>query len=313
MNDNSVVMAYLFTSFNALHGMLIFLLHCALQKKVQKEYSKCLRQSSCCGHASSTGSHGSLKSSAHRGNNRYYGGSQSRHAPAPRQSRIRRMWNDTVRRQTESSFMAAEINNTPTLTRGTMGNHLLANPMLQTRSGSSPYNTLLAETFTSPSPAVFNATEGTLSRSRESCGLEGVRLNGNYNNSYSLHGGSSDLLGGVPVGSGGVSGEVSPALLTPRGAEPAGGSRRNLSDAAALEKMIISELVQSNLRPSTDRYGTGQNSTMHRQDYATSTSHREPPQRPLPRPPPPPPQDEEELLYKALEKTPPPGQATPTR
>uniref|UniRef100_A0A8C1X0L6 Adhesion G protein-coupled receptor L1 n=1 Tax=Cyprinus carpio TaxID=7962 RepID=A0A8C1X0L6_CYPCA len=271
MNDSSVVMAYLFTSFNALHGMFIFLLHCALQKKVQKEYSKCLRQSSCCGHASSTGSHGSLKSSAHRGNNRYYGGSQSRHA------RIRRMWNDTVRRQTESSFMASEINNTPTLTRGTMGNHLLANPMLQTRSGSSPYNTLLAETFNPPSPAVFNATEGTLSRSRESCGLEGVRLNGNYNNSYSLHGGSSDLLGGVP---------------------PAAGLRRNLSDAAALEKMIISELVQSNLRPSTDRYGSGPNSTMHRQDYATSTSHREPPQRPLPRPPPPPPQDEEELLYK---------------
>ncbi|XP_059409060.1 adhesion G protein-coupled receptor L1-like isoform X3 [Carassius carassius] len=258
MNDSSVVMAYLFTSFNALHGMFIFLLHCALQKKVQKEYSKCLRQSSCCGHASSTGS---LKSSAHRGNNRYYGGSQSRHAPAQRQSRIRRMWNDTVRRQTESSFMAADINNTPTLTR-----------------------------------------EGTLSRSRETCGLEGVRLNGNYNNSYSLHGGSSDLLGGVPVGSGGVSGEVSPALLTPRGVEPAGGLRRDLSDAAVLEKMIISELVQSNLRPSTDRYGNGPNSTMHRQDYTTSTSHREPPQRPLPRPPPPPPQDEEELLYKALEK-----------
>lgn len=40
-----------------------------------------------------------------------------------------------------------------------MGNHhLLANPMLQTRSGSSPYNTLLAETFNPPSPAVFNAT-----------------------------------------------------------------------------------------------------------------------------------------------------------
>lgn len=39
-----------------------------------------------------------------------------------------------------------------------MGNHLLANPMLQTHSGSSPYNTLLAETFNPPSPAVFNAT-----------------------------------------------------------------------------------------------------------------------------------------------------------
>ena len=28
------------------------------------------------------------------------------------------MWNDTVRRQTESSFIAADVNNTPTLNRG---------------------------------------------------------------------------------------------------------------------------------------------------------------------------------------------------
>uniref|UniRef100_A0AAR2IVT7 Adhesion G protein-coupled receptor L1a n=1 Tax=Pygocentrus nattereri TaxID=42514 RepID=A0AAR2IVT7_PYGNA len=111
INEYNVVMAYLFTSFNALHGLFIFIFHCALQKKVQKEYGKCFRQSSCCGHASSAGSHGSLKSSAHRGNNRYYSGGQSRH------SRIRRMWNDTVRRQTESSFMA-DLNNTPTLNRG---------------------------------------------------------------------------------------------------------------------------------------------------------------------------------------------------
>ena len=34
------------------------------------------------------------------------------------QSRIRRMWNDTVRKQTESSFMAGDINSTPTLNRG---------------------------------------------------------------------------------------------------------------------------------------------------------------------------------------------------
>ncbi len=39
-----------------------------------------------------------------------------------------------------------------------MGNHLLTNPMLQTRTESSPYNTLLAETFTPPSPGVFNST-----------------------------------------------------------------------------------------------------------------------------------------------------------
>lgn len=204
------------------------------------------------------------------------------------------MWNDTVRRQTESSFMA-DLNNTPTLNRGTMGNHLLANPVMQTRSGSSPYNTLLAETFNPPSPAVFNSTEGTLSRSRESCGLEPVRLNGNYNNSYSVHGGSSDLLGSVAVG------DVSPALLTPRGAEPSGGMRRNLSDAAALEKMIISELVQSNLRPPNERYNTD-TETEPREYVSTGIGHRDPPQRPLPRPPPPPPQVEEEPLYKALEK-----------
>lgn len=39
-----------------------------------------------------------------------------------------------------------------------MGNHLLTNPVLQTRSGTSPYNTLLAESFTPPSPGVFNST-----------------------------------------------------------------------------------------------------------------------------------------------------------
>lgn len=171
--------------------------------------------------------------------------------------------------------------------------------------------------------------EGTLSRSRESCGLEGVRLNGNYNNSYSLHGvggGSTDLLG-AGTGQGGVSSEHCSTLLTPRGADHSGGGgggmRRNLSDAAALEKMIISELVHSNLRPSTDRYGTTQTgggggggaggvvgaelsseSRHQSQDFlsSTTTREREPPQRPLPRPPPPPPQDEDELLYKALEK-----------
>lgn len=30
------------------------------------------------------------------------------------------MWNDTVRKQTESSFMAGDINSTPTLNRGEM-------------------------------------------------------------------------------------------------------------------------------------------------------------------------------------------------
>uniref|UniRef100_A0A8C9TVP6 Adhesion G protein-coupled receptor L1 n=1 Tax=Scleropages formosus TaxID=113540 RepID=A0A8C9TVP6_SCLFO len=149
INENTVIMAYLFTTFNAFQGMFIFIFHCALQKKVHKEYSKCLRHSYCCSRSSAGSSHGSLKTSALRTNNRYYSGSQSR---------IRRMWNDTVRKQTESSFMAGDINSTPSLNRATMGNHLLTNPVLQTRSGTSPYNTLLAESFNPPSPGVFNST-----------------------------------------------------------------------------------------------------------------------------------------------------------
>ncbi|KAI4895046.1 hypothetical protein NFI96_006163, partial [Prochilodus magdalenae] len=137
----------------------------------------------------------------------------------------------------------------------TMGNHLLTNPVLQTRTGTSPYNTLLAESFTPPSPGVFNSTgtfrdpKSTLSRNRDHGGMETLPLNGNFNNSYSLRsgpggpsgpgGGSCDFLG---------SGDSPPPLLNPRGAETLGGIRRNLSDAAALEKMIISELVHNNLR-----------------------------------------------------------------
>ncbi|KAG7460259.1 hypothetical protein MATL_G00219500 [Megalops atlanticus] len=194
INENTVIMAYLFTTFNAFQGMFIFIFHCALQKKVHKEYSKCLRHSYCCSRTSTTSSHGSLKSSALRANNRYYTGSQARHASTHRQSRIRRMWNDTVRKQTESSFMAGDMSNTPTLNRATMGNHLLTNPVLQSCSGSSPYNTLLAETFNPPSPGIFNSTgtfrdpKSTLSKARDACGMETLPLNGNFNNSYSLRG-----------------------------------------------------------------------------------------------------------------------------
>ncbi|MCJ8746034.1 hypothetical protein PDJAM_G00137140 [Pangasius djambal] len=256
INEKTVIMAYLFTTFNAFQGMFIFIFHCALQKKVHKEYSKCLRHSYCCGRSSNASSHGSLKNSALRTNNRYYTSSQARHAAAHRQSRIRRMWNDTVRKQTESSFMAGDINSTPTLNRAPMGNHLLANPVLQTRTGSSPYNTLLTESFTPPSPGVFNSTgtfrdpKSTLARNRDHAGMETLPLNGNFNNSYSLRagvagpgrqGGSCDFLGGG-------SDESPPPLLNPRGAETLGGIRRNLSDAAAFEKMIISELVHNNLR-----------------------------------------------------------------
>lgn len=111
----------------------------------QKDYSRCLRLSQCC-ITSSSSSPDSVKGAALRSNSRYTS-SQSRRAtanrqvnltmsylhnspPSPRmshccpyweyffQSRIRRMWNDTVRRQTESSFIAADVNNTPTLNRG---------------------------------------------------------------------------------------------------------------------------------------------------------------------------------------------------
>uniref|UniRef100_A0A671YQ69 Adhesion G protein-coupled receptor L1 n=1 Tax=Sparus aurata TaxID=8175 RepID=A0A671YQ69_SPAAU len=185
INENTVIMAYLFTTFNAFQGMFIFIFHCALQKKVHKEYSKCLRHSYCCSRTSTTSSHGSLKNSGLRANNRYYSGSQSR---------IRRMWNDTVRKQTESSFMAGDINSTPTLNRATMGNHLLTNPVLQTRTGTSPYNTLLAEIFCSydddNNASVFClCPETTLSKARDPCGMETLPLNGNFNNSYSLRSG----------------------------------------------------------------------------------------------------------------------------
>ncbi|XP_061604272.1 adhesion G protein-coupled receptor L1 isoform X1 [Phyllopteryx taeniolatus] len=257
INENSLIMAYLFTTFNAFQGMFIFIFHCALQKKVHKEYSKCLRHSYCCSRTSASSSHGAMKNSGLRANNRYYSGSQARHAAAHRQSRIRRMWNDTVRKQTESSFMAGDINNTPTLNCAAMGNHLLANPVLQTRSGTSPYNTLLAESFTPPSPGIFNST-GTFrdpkitSKARDPCGMETLPLNGNFNNSYSLRAGPGGAGGGSCDFLSGGGGDSPPPLLNPRGSETLGGGgggvRRNVSDAAAFEKMIISELVHNNLR-----------------------------------------------------------------
>lgn len=103
---------------------------------MHKEYSKCLRHSYCCIRSPPGGTHGSLKTSAMRSNTRYYTGTQvlggqgwraSQGVPVCavaltpamcHQSRIRRMWNDTVRKQTESSFMAGDINSTPTLNRG---------------------------------------------------------------------------------------------------------------------------------------------------------------------------------------------------
>lgn len=50
-----------------------------------------------------------------------------------------------------------------------MGNHLLTNPVLQTRGGSSPYNTLIAESvgFNPASPPVFNSPGKIVTLSKE--------------------------------------------------------------------------------------------------------------------------------------------------
>ncbi|XP_036002392.1 adhesion G protein-coupled receptor L3 isoform X18 [Fundulus heteroclitus] len=107
VNESTVVMAYLFTIFNSLQGMFIFIFHCVLQKKVRKEYGKCLR-THCCSGKSVDSSIGSVKGSTSRTPGRYSSGSQSR---------IRRMWNDTVRKQSESSFMTGDINSSASLNR----------------------------------------------------------------------------------------------------------------------------------------------------------------------------------------------------
>ncbi|XP_042256585.1 adhesion G protein-coupled receptor L3-like isoform X6 [Thunnus maccoyii] len=107
VNESTVVMAYLFTIFNSLQGMFIFIFHCVLQKKVRKEYGKCLR-THCCSGKSVESSIGSGKGTASRAPGRYSTGSQSR---------IRRMWNDTVRKQSESSFMTGDINSSASLNR----------------------------------------------------------------------------------------------------------------------------------------------------------------------------------------------------
>ncbi|XP_068095260.1 adhesion G protein-coupled receptor L2 isoform X8 [Hyperolius riggenbachi] len=109
INEETVVMTYLFTVFNAFQGMFIFIFHCALQKKVRKEYSKCFRHTYCCGGLPTESPHSVVKASTARTSARYSSGTQSR---------IRRMWNDTVRKQSESSFISGDINSTSTLNQG---------------------------------------------------------------------------------------------------------------------------------------------------------------------------------------------------
>uniref|UniRef100_A0A671LW64 Adhesion G protein-coupled receptor L2-like n=1 Tax=Sinocyclocheilus anshuiensis TaxID=1608454 RepID=A0A671LW64_9TELE len=137
LNDSSVIMAYLFTIFNTLQGMFIFIFHCLLQKKVRKEYSKCFRQSQCCTGLPAEGSHAVNKTSASRSTARYSSATQSR---------IRRMWNDTVRKQSESSFISGDINSTSTLNQG----------------------------------------QHSLTNSRDVSTMDTLPLNDNFNNSYSL-------------------------------------------------------------------------------------------------------------------------------
>ncbi|KAG5848022.1 hypothetical protein ANANG_G00132440 [Anguilla anguilla] len=172
INESSVVMAYLFIVFNTLQGVFIFTFHCLLQKKVRKEYSKCLRQAHCCRGGAGENSHSSTKTSTSRVNTRYSSATQSR---------IRRMWNDTVRKQSESSFISGDINSTSTLNQG-----------------------------------------HSLSNAHASSLMDTLPLNGNFSSSYSL--GKGGLVEGAPCG-------------LPL-------------DDAAFEKMIISELVQNNLRTS---------------------------------------------------------------
>ncbi|XP_078656427.1 adhesion G protein-coupled receptor L2-like isoform X7 [Branchiostoma floridae x Branchiostoma belcheri] len=48
INAESVVMAYAFTITNAFQGVFIFIFHCLMQKKVQKEFKRFVRRSSWC-------------------------------------------------------------------------------------------------------------------------------------------------------------------------------------------------------------------------------------------------------------------------
>ncbi|KAG9346902.1 hypothetical protein JZ751_005829, partial [Albula glossodonta] len=178
VNENTVIMAYLFTIFNSLQGMFIFIFHCVLQKKVRKEYGRCLRAVCCSGKSVET-SIGSGKSSASRAPGRYSTGSQSR---------IRRMWNDTVRKQSESSFITGDINSSASLNRGAMANHLITNALLRPHGTNNPYNTLLGDSavYNNPSVSMYNTQEGILNNARDTSVMDTLPLNGNHGNSYSI-------------------------------------------------------------------------------------------------------------------------------
>uniref|UniRef100_A0A671W061 Adhesion G protein-coupled receptor L3 n=1 Tax=Sparus aurata TaxID=8175 RepID=A0A671W061_SPAAU len=173
VNESTVVMAYLFTIFNSLQGMFIFIFHCVLQKKVISlgfglMFSVYFVDSSI----------GSGKGTASRAPGRYSTGSQSR---------IRRMWNDTVRKQSESSFMTGDINSSASLNRGAMANHLIPNALLRPHGTNNPYNTLLGESAVYNNPlGMYNTQEGILNNARDTSVMDTLPLNGNHGNSYSI-------------------------------------------------------------------------------------------------------------------------------
>uniref|UniRef100_A0AAY4AD85 Adhesion G protein-coupled receptor L3 n=1 Tax=Denticeps clupeoides TaxID=299321 RepID=A0AAY4AD85_9TELE len=129
INESTVIMAYLFTIFNSLQGMFIFIFHCILQKKVRKEYGRCLRTHCCSGKSVESTISTSSKNSTAR-TPRYSTASQV--LLPPLSSRIRRMWNDTVRKQTESSFISGEMNSSATLNREGILNNVRDSSVMDT-------------------------------------------------------------------------------------------------------------------------------------------------------------------------------------
>ncbi|XP_077462284.1 adhesion G protein-coupled receptor L3 isoform X9 [Stigmatopora argus] len=210
INESTVIMAYLFTIFNSLQGMFIFIFHCILQKKVRKEYGKCLRTHCCSGKSVET-SISSSKTTTSRTPGRYSTGSQvslpactpGRYSTAESQSRIRRMWNDTVRKQ-ESSFITGDINSSATLNREGILNNARDSSVMDTlplndRSGS--YGThsnhkettlekkILKELTSNYIPSYLNNHERVTSE--RSHNLMNKLVNSSMTNGGSLAGGSS--------------------------------------------------------------------------------------------------------------------------
>ncbi|XP_054634890.1 adhesion G protein-coupled receptor L3 isoform X12 [Dunckerocampus dactyliophorus] len=210
INESTVIMAYLFTIFNSLQGMFIFIFHCILQKKVRKEYGKCLRTHCCSGKSVET-SISSSKTTTSRTPGRYSTGSQvslpactpGRYSTADSQSRIRRMWNDTVRKQ-ESSFITGDINSSATLNREGILNNARDSSVMDTlplndRSGG--YGThsnhkettlekkILKELTSNYIPSYLNNHERATSE--RSHNLMNKLVNSSMANGGSLAGGSS--------------------------------------------------------------------------------------------------------------------------